>query len=39
MHYEWNAFAQDPRRPTISAKNGANIDPSHDFTEVPFSLS
>jgi len=36
MHYWWNAFALDPRRPTITAKNGARIEPSNDFTEVNF---
>lgn len=34
MHYAWNAFARDPRRATISAKNGGSIDPSDDLTEV-----
>jgi len=34
MHYSWNAFALDTSKPTISAKNGAKIKPSDDFTEV-----
>ncbi len=37
MHYWWNAFALDNTRPTITAKNGARIVPSNDFTKVNVS--
>lgn len=34
MHYEWNAFAIDNEKPTITAKDGSNITRTEDFSRV-----
>lgn len=34
MHYEWNAFAIDDEKPTITAKDGSNITRNEDFSRV-----
>ncbi len=34
MHYEWNAFAIDTTKPTITAKDGSKIEKSEDFSRV-----
>ena len=34
MHYEWNEFAIDDSKPTITAKDGSNITRNEDFSRV-----
>lgn len=34
MHVGWNDFAIDPTKPTITAKDGSNIEPSEDLSRV-----
>lgn len=36
MHYNWNHFAVDETKPTVTDKNGNKVGTSEDFTLVQY---